>query len=178
MPCFSGYTARSTEITPAARPHAARDAAPSPPRKPESQAFSRFLSAPYITEPATSDRPSRPPPVISEEDRRAVSAVYVLRPKADQDLEDQAYYLATRSGPELGHRFLLAAHETFVLLDRCWARIQCSYTGSSFASCYAWRFCTWSFSLFVLSLVPLSRISRAIQTATHCATSKLLTSNH
>jgi len=51
-----------------------------------------------------------------EEDRRAVSAVYVLRPKADQDLDDQAYYLATRSGPELGHRFLLAAHETFVLL--------------------------------------------------------------
>jgi toxin ParE1/3/4 len=45
-----------------------------------------------------------------------VSAVYVLRPKADQDLDDQAYYLATRSGPELGHRFLLAAHETFVLL--------------------------------------------------------------
>jgi len=45
-----------------------------------------------------------------------VSAVYVVRPKADQDLDDQAYYLATQAGPELSHRFLLAAHETFVLL--------------------------------------------------------------
>ena len=45
-----------------------------------------------------------------------MSAVYVLRPKADQDLDDQAYYLATQAGPELSHRFLLAAHETFVLL--------------------------------------------------------------
>ena len=45
-----------------------------------------------------------------------MSAVYVLRPKADQDLDDQAYYLATQAGPELGHRFLLAAHETFVRL--------------------------------------------------------------
>jgi toxin ParE1/3/4 len=45
-----------------------------------------------------------------------VSAVYVVRPKADQDLDDQAYYLATEAGPHLGHRFLLAAHQTFVLL--------------------------------------------------------------
>jgi toxin ParE1/3/4 len=45
-----------------------------------------------------------------------VSAVYVVRPKADQDLDDQAYYFATEAGPELGHRFLLAAHETFGLL--------------------------------------------------------------
>ncbi len=29
---------------------------------------------------------------------------------------NQAYYFATESGPELGHRFLLAAHETFGLL--------------------------------------------------------------
>jgi len=47
-----------------------------------------------------------------------VSAIYVLRPKADQDLDDQAYYLATQAGPDLGHRFLLAAHETFVLQPR------------------------------------------------------------
>lgn len=45
-----------------------------------------------------------------------MSAVYVVRPKADRDLDDQAYYFATEAGPELGHRFLLAAHETFGLL--------------------------------------------------------------
>jgi plasmid stabilization system protein ParE len=46
-----------------------------------------------------------------------VSARYVLRPKADQDLDQQAYYLATEAGPETGHRFLVAAHETFALLS-------------------------------------------------------------
>jgi len=45
-----------------------------------------------------------------------VISVYLVRPKADRDLDDQAYYLAARSTPELGHRFLLAAHETFALL--------------------------------------------------------------
>jgi len=45
-----------------------------------------------------------------------VSARYVVRPKADQDLEDQAYYLATVASPAIGHRFLVAAHETFALL--------------------------------------------------------------
>ncbi len=45
-----------------------------------------------------------------------MSARYVVRPKADQDLEDQAYYLATQANPEVGHKFLLAAHETFSLL--------------------------------------------------------------
>ena len=45
-----------------------------------------------------------------------MSARYVLRPKADQDLEDQAYYLATQANTEVGHRFLLAAHETISLL--------------------------------------------------------------
>jgi len=45
-----------------------------------------------------------------------VSARYVIRPKADQDLEDQAHYLATRGSADLGHRFLIAAHEAFVLL--------------------------------------------------------------
>jgi toxin ParE1/3/4 len=45
-----------------------------------------------------------------------VSAVYVVRPKADHDLDEQAYYFATKAGPELGHRFLVAAHETFSLL--------------------------------------------------------------
>jgi toxin ParE1/3/4 len=42
--------------------------------------------------------------------------VYVVRPKADHDLDEQAYYFAAKAGPELGHRFLLAAHETFSLL--------------------------------------------------------------
>ena len=41
---------------------------------------------------------------------------YAIRPKADRDLEDQSYYYATVATPELGHRFLLAAHETFSLL--------------------------------------------------------------
>lgn len=41
---------------------------------------------------------------------------YVIRPKADRDLEEQAFYYATVASPELGHRFLLAAHETFSLL--------------------------------------------------------------
>jgi len=45
-----------------------------------------------------------------------VSARYSLRPKADQDLADQAYYLAAQASPEVGHGFLLAAHETFSLL--------------------------------------------------------------
>jgi len=47
-----------------------------------------------------------------------VSAVYVVRPKADQDLGEQAHYFAAEAGPELGHRFLLAAHETFSMLAR------------------------------------------------------------
>ncbi len=41
---------------------------------------------------------------------------YVVHPKADQDLDDQAYYYATEASPEVGHRFLLAAHDTFALL--------------------------------------------------------------
>ena len=45
-----------------------------------------------------------------------MSARYVIRPKADQDLDDQALYLATHASAEVGHRFFLAAHETFSLL--------------------------------------------------------------
>jgi toxin ParE1/3/4 len=45
-----------------------------------------------------------------------VTARYIIRPKADQDLTDQAYYLATQTNPRVGHNFLLAAHETFSLL--------------------------------------------------------------
>lgn len=45
-----------------------------------------------------------------------MSGSYVIRSKADRDLDDQAYYFATEASPEVGHRFLLAAHETFGLL--------------------------------------------------------------
>jgi hypothetical protein len=45
-----------------------------------------------------------------------VSGRYLIRPKADQDLDEQAYYFATEATAELGHRFLVAAHETFALL--------------------------------------------------------------
>jgi toxin ParE1/3/4 len=41
---------------------------------------------------------------------------YVVRPKADQDLDEQAYYYGTEASPEVGHRFLIAAHDTFTLL--------------------------------------------------------------
>lgn len=44
-------------------------------------------------------------------------ARYTVRPKADQDLDDQALYYSTEANPELGHRFLVAAHETFSLLS-------------------------------------------------------------
>ncbi len=42
---------------------------------------------------------------------------YVVRPRADQDLDDQAYYYATVANAELGHRFLVAAHST--IAQRC-----------------------------------------------------------
>jgi toxin ParE1/3/4 len=46
-----------------------------------------------------------------------VKARYVLRPKADRDLDEQAYYLAKETSEETAHRFLLAAHKTFTLLS-------------------------------------------------------------
>jgi len=48
--CSSGYTSKSQGTTPAGRQHAGKCAAPSP-----ANAYSRFLSAPSSTEPATSD---------------------------------------------------------------------------------------------------------------------------
>ena len=41
---------------------------------------------------------------------------YVVRPKANTDLEEQAFYYASEGSPEIGHHFLVAAHETFTLL--------------------------------------------------------------
>jgi toxin ParE1/3/4 len=43
---------------------------------------------------------------------------YFVRPKADQDLDEQSEYLATQASPEIGHRFLMAAHDTFALLAK------------------------------------------------------------
>ena len=43
-------------------------------------------------------------------------ARYTVRPKADQDLADQALYYATHAAPEIGHRFLVAAHDTLTVL--------------------------------------------------------------
>jgi plasmid stabilization system protein ParE len=37
---------------------------------------------------------------------------YIVRPTADRDLD----FCATETSPEVGHRFLLAAHDTFALL--------------------------------------------------------------
>ncbi len=45
-----------------------------------------------------------------------MKARYLIRPKADQDIQDQAIYLAAHSGSHVGHRFLVAAHHTFNLL--------------------------------------------------------------
>ena len=45
-----------------------------------------------------------------------MSGRYLVRPKADADLDHQALYLAENAGAEIGHRFLIAAHETFTLL--------------------------------------------------------------
>jgi toxin ParE1/3/4 len=41
---------------------------------------------------------------------------YVVRPKADEDLDRQAFHYASEGGLEVGHRFLVAAHEAFSLL--------------------------------------------------------------
>jgi len=41
---------------------------------------------------------------------------YLIRPRADVDLDDQAYYYSTTASVEVGHRFLVAAHDTFSLL--------------------------------------------------------------
>jgi len=41
----------------------------------------------------------------------------VVRPKASQDLDDQAFYYAREASPEVGHRFLVSAHDTFSLLS-------------------------------------------------------------
>ena len=41
---------------------------------------------------------------------------YVVRPRADRDVDEQSYYYATTASAEVGHRFLVAAHDTFALL--------------------------------------------------------------
>jgi toxin ParE1/3/4 len=41
---------------------------------------------------------------------------YLIRPKASRDLDEQAYYYSKVGSPEVGHRFLAAALDTFSLL--------------------------------------------------------------
>ena len=41
---------------------------------------------------------------------------YVVRPRADRDLDEQSCYYATAAGAQVGHRILLAAYDTFALL--------------------------------------------------------------
>lgn len=41
---------------------------------------------------------------------------YVIRPQADRDLDEQALYLSREASLQTGHRFLVAAHETFTRL--------------------------------------------------------------
>lgn len=45
-----------------------------------------------------------------------IESSYVVRPIADQDLDEQAYLYATEASPEVGHRFPVAAHDTSALL--------------------------------------------------------------
>lgn len=45
-----------------------------------------------------------------------MSARYVVLPKADRDLDDEADYLVKEAGLEVGLSFLTAAQETFDLL--------------------------------------------------------------
>ena len=40
---------------------------------------------------------------------------YLIRPRANRDLDDQADYYAINASAEIGHRFLVAAHDTFSL---------------------------------------------------------------
>lgn len=59
-------------------------------------------------------------------------ARYLVRPRADNDLDEQAYYLATKageSGPALAHRFL-GLHTKHL---RCWPhnRKWDGFTGSA-----------------------------------------------
>ena len=41
---------------------------------------------------------------------------YIVRPRANEDLDSQALYYAIEVNLELGHRFLVAADDTFSLL--------------------------------------------------------------
>jgi hypothetical protein len=45
-----------------------------------------------------------------------VKSVYLLRPKAQEDLLNQALYLEREASLGVGHRFLVSAHQTFAML--------------------------------------------------------------
>jgi len=48
--------------------------------------------------------------------RRPVRFDYVVRPRADRDIDEIAAYVAEQSGLDSGLRFLSEVHETFALL--------------------------------------------------------------
>jgi hypothetical protein len=41
---------------------------------------------------------------------------YPVQGRADRDLDERAYFYATKASSDVGHRFLRAAHDTFALL--------------------------------------------------------------
>ena len=45
-----------------------------------------------------------------------MNGYYTVRPRARADLRDLALYYSTEASPEIGRRFLAAAHDTFALL--------------------------------------------------------------
>jgi toxin ParE1/3/4 len=45
-----------------------------------------------------------------------VKGRYIVRPRADRDIDRQAVYLAEQASPEIAYRFLTAVRATFVLL--------------------------------------------------------------
>lgn len=65
---------------------------------------------------------------------------YVVLPKADQDLDDEADYLVNEGGPEVALSFLAATEETFKLLagqpDMRWS---CRFPNPALASVRVFR---------------------------------------
>jgi plasmid stabilization system protein ParE len=45
-----------------------------------------------------------------------VKGRYIVRPRADRDIDRQAVYLAEHASSEIAYRFLIAVRETFALL--------------------------------------------------------------
>ena len=52
----------------------------------------------------------------ASEDEPAVTVSYVIKPRADRDLDEYADYLANKANLDVAQRFLSSAQETFGLL--------------------------------------------------------------